>query len=317
MREVSRLRFVLGFGVLLLSTTPVLAQTASDGDRAIAAGHDALDLYNKGSWAAARTRFEDADRLMHSPVFLLYAARCARNAGDLAAAKALYERVARETLPASAPPPWANAVASAKEELAALVKRMAEASPTATASSSAPVPTASSSAPVPTASSSAPVPTTSSTAPVPTASASGTTSAAPLPSLAPTSSAAPSISASAGPGAPEPAQTGTLAPGLAALGVGLAGIGAGIGMFVHAKSIADGILERCGDSPKCSKDDLPNRQSAYDFAGGSTGAFLGGGLLAATGVALLIWRPFGRSAHPGQGVTVQPGPGALRVTGSF
>lgn len=316
---MSRLRFVLGFGLLVLSTTPVLAQTASDGDRAIAAGHAALDLYNKGSWAAARTRFEEADRLMHSPVFLLYAARCARNAEDLVGARALYERVARETLPATAPPPWANAVTSAKEELAALVKRMAGATPTATAS-------ATSSAPVPTASSTAPIPTASSTAPAPTASATSTTGGqavptgtAPIPSLLPTSSAAPRSSAVTGPFAPggAPPQTGTLAPGLAALGVGLAGIGAGIGMFVHAKSIANGVLERCGDSPKCNEDDLPNRQSAYDFAGGATGAFLGGGLLAATGVALLIWRPFGRTAQPGQGLTVQPGPGALRVTGSF
>ena len=39
--------------------------------------------------------------------------------------------------------------------------------------------------------------------------------------------------------------------------------------------IADGVLERCDKSAKCSAEDLPNRQSAYDFAGGATGAFFG------------------------------------------
>lgn len=302
---VSRLRFALAFGALLLSTTPVLAQPASDGDRAIAAGHDALDLYNKASWAEARARFEEADRLMHSPVFLLYAARCARNAGDLAAAKGIYERVAAEAPPAGAPPPWVNAVTSAKEELAELVKRIVSAAPTATASTTAAAPTASASAPLPalsaslSASANAPG---SGAPPAPTAPPTG-------PSTGP--SGAPTAVLGAAPHA------GSLAPGLAALGVGLVGLGAGIGLFAHAKSIANGILERCGNRPTCREDDLPNRQAAYDFAGGATGSFIGGGVLAAAGVALLIWRPFGRGAPAGQGLSVQPGPAGLRVSGSF
>ncbi len=297
---MSRLRFVLAFGVMVLSTTPALAQPASDGDRAITAGHDALDLYNKGSWAPARTRFEEADRLMHSPVFLLYAARCARNAGDLAAAKGLYERVAAETLPAGAPPPWASAVTSAKVELAEVTKRLAEAVPTATVSAGPTAPPVVTSAPLPTS----------------TGVATGAPAVSATAAIAP--SAAPSASATTAPTGsitPSPA-TGSLVPGIVTLGIGLAGLGASIGTFAHAKSIANGILERCGDNPTCSDDELPNRKAAYDFAAASTGAFIGGTVLAAAGVALLIWRPFGRPSPAGQ-VVVQPGIGALRVTGSF
>ena len=283
-------RFVILAVAALSVSTPALAQPAGDGEKAIALGHEALDLYNKGSWAEARTKFELAERLAHSPVFLLYTARCARNAGDLATAKTLYQRIAGETLPGDAPAPWGNAVKSAKEELADVEKRIAETAPTASAS--APVPTASASVPVSTASGSAPVATGSNTS----------------------SFAGPSPSAS---GAGSASETGgSVIPGVVTLGVGLAALGTGAGLFVHAKSIADGILSRCGDGP-CSADDVPHRDTAYDFARASTAMFVTGGIVGAAGVALILWRPFGRTAPAKQGVSVQPGLGSIRVTGSF
>jgi len=306
---VLRSRFALLLGASLALSTPALAQPASDSDRAIAAGHDALNLYNKGSWSEARAKFEEAEKLAHSPVFLLYAARCARNAGDLAGAKALYERVTGESVPQGAPAPWAEAVKSANEELTALKKRIAEGAPTASAS--APVPTASVSAPVPTASVSAPVPTASVSAPVPTASVSLPVPTASIMVVDPWG-----VAPRRGSPGNEASSDGSLVPGLVTLGVGVAALGTGIGLFAHAKSTADGILARCGEGP-CLPEDEPKKNTAYDFARASTAAIVGGGVLGAAGVVLLLWRPFGRSAPPKQGVTVAPGLGMIRVTGSF
>lgn len=295
-----RSRFVLLLGASLALTTPVLAQPVSDSDRALAAGHDALDLYNKGSWSEARAKFEEAEKLAHSPVFLLYAARCARNAGDLVTARALYERVTAESVPQGAPAPWPEAVKSANEELTALKKRMAEGAPTASAS--VPVPTASVSVPVPTASASVPVPTASVSVPVPTTSM---TVVDPW-----------GVTPRHGNAGNEGSSDGSLVPGLVTLGVGIAALGTGIGLFAHAKSTADGILTRCGEGP-CLPEDEPKKNTAYDFARASTAAFVGGGVLGAAGVALLLWRPFGRTSPQKQGVTVAPGLGMIRVTGSF
>src|SRR5262249_26490588 len=85
---------------------PALAQTA-DSDRALALGHEGLDLYNKGDWQSCQARFIEADRLAHSPVFVLYLARCARNAGDLRVAMTAYDRLVVEVVPAGSPAPWA------------------------------------------------------------------------------------------------------------------------------------------------------------------------------------------------------------------
>lgn len=92
----------------------------ADTERAIDAGRAAARLYEEGKWAEAYARFEEADRAAHSVVFVLYMARCQRALGDRAAAQALLERIATETLPADAPEPMRRAQADAASELAAL-----------------------------------------------------------------------------------------------------------------------------------------------------------------------------------------------------
>ncbi|MFO0586136.1 MAG: hypothetical protein U0441_01290 [Polyangiaceae bacterium] len=309
-----RLRFVLPLLLALFAATPVLADT--DSERAIALGHDALALYDKGSWAEARAKFEDADKLMHSPVFVLYAARCARNTGDLATAKALYERVAAEKPGAGAPLPWSNAVTSAKEELATLQLRLPTApTASATATVSVPVPSATVSAPVPTATVSAPVPTATVSAPVPTA-----TVSAPVPTASvnvPVPAATASATASSGP--PKlPPSGGSLVPGTIAMSLGIVSLGAGAGLFGIAKSIADGVIQRCEGRPVCDAADLPNRNTAVALADTATGAFLVGGALAAAGVVLFVLRPGPPAKNTASAsVAVEPAPMGLRVTGSF
>lgn len=305
-----RLLFLVAVLVPAVVSVPhAFAQPAGDSSRALALGHEAIGLYNKGSWADARAKFEEAERLAHSPVFVLYLARCARNAGDLAAAKEAYERLVKEAVPRDAPAPWAAAVESAKQELPELEKRIAEANAAAAASASATASASASGAPAatagPTASGSAPSPTSALSVPVPAATA------------VPTGSApAPSASASSGPIGPAGglSERGPLSPGVAALGVGGVGIGVGIGLFAHALSIASGIKERCPD--RCPEE-LPNRNTAVTFADGATGAFVAGGAALAAGLVLVIVRPGGKPGSGAKAVSVQPGFASLRVSGSF
>lgn len=93
---------------------------ASGVEFALEEGRVALEEYTRGDWKAAYTRFATAERLVHSPVFVLYMARCKRNLGELLRARELFRKVARENITAAAPAPWQNAVASAHAELGAI-----------------------------------------------------------------------------------------------------------------------------------------------------------------------------------------------------
>lgn len=285
---MSRLRLlsiVAALAPALFVVPHALAQPASDGRSALTLGHEAIGLYNKGSWAEARAKFEEAERLTHSPVFVLYLARCARNAGDLAAAREAYRQLVKEVVPKDAPAPWAAAVESGKQELPELERRIAETGSAPTASAPSP---------------------------------SSTASTAPAGAAAPSSSAAPGPTAnvSSGPdrGGVAGPQRGSIAPGALALGLGAVGVGVGVGLFAHASSIAAGVNERCGSRATCPEE-LANKNTAVNFADGATGAFIVGAAALAAGVVLVIVRPGGKPATPA--VSVQPGFASIRVSGAF
>lgn len=90
-------------------------------ERALELGRHAVELYNQRRWVDAHDRFEKAEAIVHSPVFVLYMARAKRQLGELSLAKALYERVAHETPPDNAPPPWTDARRDARDELDTLL----------------------------------------------------------------------------------------------------------------------------------------------------------------------------------------------------
>ena len=128
--------------VLVLSTTgalraetwstdvpPESASAGNDGSEAEMSrraelareqGHLGLAAYAEGRWRTALHHFEAAESRMHSPVFVLYAARCHHQLGDLEAARRSYERVVTERWPDQAPTAWSEARDSARQELAAL-----------------------------------------------------------------------------------------------------------------------------------------------------------------------------------------------------
>jgi hypothetical protein len=89
-------------------------------NQAIELGRAALDAYARGAWDEAHAAFRAAENLAHSPVFVLYMARCSRNSGRLLEARELLRKVAAEQLPADAPAPWLQAVVTAHSELGSL-----------------------------------------------------------------------------------------------------------------------------------------------------------------------------------------------------
>ena len=89
-------------------------------NQAIELGRTALDAYARGAWADAYVAFRAAESLAHSPVFVLYMARCSRNSGRLLEARELLRKVAAEQLPVDAPAPWLQAAITAHSELGSL-----------------------------------------------------------------------------------------------------------------------------------------------------------------------------------------------------
>jgi hypothetical protein len=90
--------------------------------QAVAFGRAALTAYEHGDWKAAYDAFEKAERTAHSPVFVLYLARCLRNQGALLAARSRYATVG-EASP-TAPEPWRRAAEEARAEAADLERRI-------------------------------------------------------------------------------------------------------------------------------------------------------------------------------------------------
>lgn len=95
-------------------------ETLTDAERAVSIGRTAVSLFKEERWAEAYDKFSEAEQVAHSPVFLLYMARCKRQLGDLKAARALYQRVVQDEIPVGAPESWRNAQTDATKELAGL-----------------------------------------------------------------------------------------------------------------------------------------------------------------------------------------------------
>src|ERR1051325_10238960 len=87
---------------------------------AVSRGNEAIALFESGHWTEALARFREAEALYHSPVFVLYAARSLKNAGELQQARESYRRLLDETLAPEAPEAWKRAQSDGRAELAAL-----------------------------------------------------------------------------------------------------------------------------------------------------------------------------------------------------
>lgn len=112
-----------------LITAPAAdAQTKEQKAGARAAAEAGGDAFDAGKYAEAADLFERAERLLHAPPHLLWAARAHVKLGHLVEARELYLTLTRERLAPNAPRPFREAQQQGEKELAAVEPRLAYAS---------------------------------------------------------------------------------------------------------------------------------------------------------------------------------------------
>lgn len=120
-----------GIYLLLASmccASPAAAQTTQaspqqDKSVAVALAERGWDHYEAHRYTEALHAFREAEAKAHAPAFLLMVARCNVKLGRLLDARAAYRLIVDEKLAPGAPPAFAEAKASATEELAEVEAR--------------------------------------------------------------------------------------------------------------------------------------------------------------------------------------------------
>ncbi len=100
--------------------TPARAEDDAQRKAAQDLADSAYDLMQKGRFEAAAELFDKADRVVHSPVFVLFRAEALEKLGRLVEARRLLQSIADETLAPDAPEAFRSAQAQARERGAAL-----------------------------------------------------------------------------------------------------------------------------------------------------------------------------------------------------
>ncbi len=118
-----------GLGALLIVASIALAlPCAAEPDRELEAakqlGTEALGLFDKGAYADALAKFDQADAHAKIPTLDLFAARCLDKLGRLLQAKERYEAVTHAVLPVGSSPKWREAQEDARKELDSLAGRI-------------------------------------------------------------------------------------------------------------------------------------------------------------------------------------------------
>lgn len=308
---------------LALCPAPTRAAEPTPAEQAVTLGHEGLALFQKGALAEAYERFRQAEERVHSPVFLLHMARAKRGLGDLLTAREHALRVARDPLPAGAPPSWLAAQADGVRELAeldaaipSLRVELASASEGLTVTLDGAVVEASALG--------GPIPQNPGEHTLVARATDGREARATVRLAADgeattvrLSLAPPATRAAAPPSVPvrpaPPPKEGSWKPGVVVLGVGAIGLGVGVGAGLSAQSKAEDVLSRC-DGNDCLASDEALAGDAESLATVSTVGFVAAAIAVPAGVALLVWRPFG-AEEPA--VTVAASPLGLRVRGAF
>jgi hypothetical protein len=290
------------------------------GDRAVALGREGVTLYNEQRWMEAYDRFALAERTTHSPVFQLYMARCKRNLGALLEAEDVFRTVGSAKLAEDAPKAWHQARLEAQAELELVAERIPTLRIVVEGSRQAEV-TVDGKAVDHTKRSALPVdPGTH----VVAASAGPSRVARTITvvekererevrlSLGGTRVAGGGVAPTGDARAdPSPAEGGSYLPGAIVTSIGAAGLLAGVITGVLALNKAREIEQNCVDN-SCLRSDEPAGRNARSLATASTVSFVAGGVLAATGIVLLIVRP-GESGA----AAVQVTPRGAAVTARF
>lgn len=279
----------LAVGLCLLAPNAAHAQAADPSQEALRLGYEADQLFLKGRWDDAYASFAKADGLAHSPVFVLYMARCRQNAGKLLEARDHYHRVAGEKLDAQAPEPFLAAVTDARTELGELESRIPSVRLVVSGAARARVTV--------------------------------TIDGKRVPAGSDVVSLDPGVhgieAASAGRSVHEDvrlaegernkrveldfggadsvgAEEGSLVPGIVALALGAVGLGVGAVTGAVAAAKASKVKEGCVDD-HCLASDADELATTKALATASTVGFVVGGVGVGTGIVLLVVRPGGGS----------------------
>lgn len=288
---------MFSFARLSVAQEPPSADDSVDIEtsrRAVNLGKEAHRLYESGDYDGAYALFEQADRLLHSPAFVLYMARCRREVGRLVEAAKLYERVATETLPADAPEPWRAAKEDAVAELAGVNARIP--SLRIVVRGRAPervelderVVEVAEPIRVDPGAHTVVVTTTDGQRKrreLTVAAGAGEVSVEVVVPVLP----APPPSSTPPPDAVEPIPI--LWPGGVVLGIGAASLVASAITGFSALGVAESVNATCSEDNICPASEQDNHDRAMTLAHVSTATAAVGAALAATGIALLIWAP--------------------------
>jgi hypothetical protein len=281
-------------------------------------------LFEAGKYREAIDVLTEADKLYHAPTLVFALARAHAGVGQLVEARALFQRVSEEPLAATAPQAFRDAQRMAKDELAAIDKRIPTLQIAVRGGGGHGLRITLDDAEIPASRLDQPLPANPGTHRVTVVPPGGVGTSKTvdltegahldveleLPSAVPEALAPP-------PRAPlrPPPQRGSLVPALVGFGVGAVGLGLGIGAGVSAEKSASDIRSKCGGNVCPASAMTPALQSEYASARGvataSTIGFVLAGVGAATGVVLLIVRPGAKPAAVG----VTLGPGSIGVRG--
>jgi hypothetical protein len=282
------------------------------GEDAVTLGRAALEAYTAGEWRRAHDKFSAAERSVHSPVFVLYMARCKRNLGALMEARELFRSVVNERLAPSAPPSWQQAVTSAHAELATLQQNIP--SVWLEAASAAELERAQLDGRA--------LPRLGDNREleldpgrhvfeITRADGSRATVVVQLSEgrrripvqLSPSSRAITDRGSLRARSGPPPFRTREVV-GYTALGVGAVGVTLGVITGLIAKSRRDALLrDYCDESGSCYADARPKAEAASQWAAASTASFIFGSGFLAAGTSVLLFVPSTRSSQAG--ITVQ------------
>jgi hypothetical protein len=112
----------------MANSVPASAQTNEQRAAARAAAEAGADAYDAGKYEQAADLFTRAERLLHAPPHLLFAARSLVKVGRLVEAREFYLTLSRERLPEDAPRVFREAVAAGNKELDEIEPRIAHVS---------------------------------------------------------------------------------------------------------------------------------------------------------------------------------------------
>ena len=279
------------------------------------------EMFEAGHYVEAAQAFRLAEGIFHAPTLVFAIGRAESKAGHLLAARELFQRVIAEKIGPTAPQEYVGAKESARTELAAVEARIGHLVITVNGGSGRSFVVRLDDADVARAGLDKPIdvdPGNHRVVVVPDVGAEekravtvaeGAHEAVTIDlPLLPTKAAA----AVDAPSVVTPQRRDLLAPALISLGVGAAGIGLGavLGGLTLAKTSA--IRTHCAGDV-CPRDQQSAADGARTMATISTVGFIVGGVLAATGVTLLVLRP--KPQKPSVGLAI--GPGSLVAQGAF